>query len=363
MHLHSLLNRTLVIAALAALPAAAAALGLEFDTPIYLAESRCKGLCLERGTTNNYVLENRTERDGLAVPPGISASFKTLIEMHPDFRFPFSTSLVPGAFISASIDTEGNADVGVSGFTHPGANWEAETVFSQKVTNRGQDAELVNNSFTISAGEVSLYTARSNSQNSANARAFASARLELVERDEFGVVVKSEAPFYHVALVSKEQQGLGLAGVQVDFDFPDIANARTFERYVTTGAGTRPAAGGLRWDDFTNSFSYALASGHSLNYTYTLLTLGVGDFDDAPFVLDDRSIAYQALIGDPFDITGAGSGGIVIESGGLVPVPEPASAWLWGAGLLALLHLARRSRASRDAPDALGRLATGAQHG
>jgi hypothetical protein len=293
------------------------------------------------------ISSNPAERitDGLILPNGTFGEFETLIEPGHGSRFPTSPSSLPGAFISATMNTSLQGAVGVSGIGQFGEVWDATASFGQSVTNRSVSGQPdltipVRVDLTIPAGEVSYWTGAGDPVDP-SLKNFAEIRLSVVERDPSGAVLQLSNLILFSALIEKQfprggfVPGGGLAGLDLIHSFPSQANAGTFDIQDPRGSLARVA--GIRWDEFSETVVLDLLPGHTFDFTYHMRATSFTNIANASTVLDDAVYGGQALIGDPFNISGSSGGSITIGS-----VPEPGLTLLMGFGLGGLARLGRK---------------------
>ena len=291
--------------------------------------------------------------DGLVLPAGTFGDFETLIE--PEIgssRYPTSASSLPGGFISARMTTDLKGAVGVSGIGALGEDWLATAHFGQTVTNRILPADP-DETFPIvlelhvSAGEVSYWTGAGDPVSGA-LKSAANLGLAITERNGAGSFVRFVPLFSAIAYIEKRAPrggfipGGGLVGLGSSpvLDFPSQAHARTFDIQAPGRGITRVA--GIRWDEFSVSYVVDLPPGHTIDVSYDMDAGAFMNIPDARVVLDDHVYGSQAMIGDPFNLSGSAGGSITIGT-----VPEPNFAALLSVGLGALALLGRRRCALR----------------
>jgi hypothetical protein len=291
--------------------------------------------------------EGRDE-DLLVLRSGDTTELKSLLQPDPTarYRFPTSTSALPGSFSSAAMsarDPAGTlAGVGVSGSIY--GELHAEADYGQSVRNPGLESLDTLTRWTIPSIEV-LIAHTSDFDGPPIDLTLASARAIFsgIRFNASGDKVEEFSIFNHVASLEKINYHNGLSSVdlQLSTDLEDLTsrfgNLRPVEQRL---AGSGRIAGYVI-DEFSGAYSARLGPGERLELTYGLEVFGYCSWPGSQ-ACDDVTLYYQVRIGDPLDIRGSGAGFTIEEVTDVSPVPEPASVLLLGCGLLMLFARQRR---------------------
>jgi hypothetical protein len=291
--------------------------------------------------------EGRDE-DLLVLPQGDTTELQSLLQPDPTarYRFPTSTSALPGSFSSAAMsarDPAGTlAGVGVSGSIY--GELHAQADYGQSVRNPGLESLNTLTRWTIPSIEMLIahtvdFDGPPIDPTIASARAiFSGTRF-----NASGDMVEEFDIFSHVASLEKINYHNGLSSVdlRLSTDLEDLTsrfgNLRPVEQRLA--GGTRVA--GYVIDEFSGAYSARLGPSERLELTYGLEVFGYCSWPGSR-ACDDLTLFYQVRIGDPLDIQGSGAGFTIEVLNDASPVPEPASTLLLGCGLLMLFARQRR---------------------
>lgn len=297
-------------AALAASPATAAPI-LEFGPP---------EISTRAFFSSDVVLDS-----GTVTSPSDRQAFSSLIQPQEFRRFPASRSALPQGFVSASANADREAGVGVSGLVFRLQRAEAEVIYTQSVFNPDTQLEtgLLKLDYVIPTLEVALLGERG------FPRAELSASLTFTVFDASGSEVTSGFPFlYGLAITRNGNVTNTVVSFQLEQEQGKPEDGRFFTENGTSG---------VRYGTFDSTRELSsIPPGGRMDLTYRHLATGEAG---AP------EVGFQALIGDPFNI----SGGFELTLAGEpepAPVPEPASVLLV-PGALAGILLACRWRYQR----------------
>ena len=287
------------------------------------------------------------DEDLLILPPGDTTELKSLLQPDPTarYRFPTSTSALPGSFSSAAMsarDPAGTlAGVGVSGSIY--GELHAQADYGQSVRNPGLESLNTLTRWTIPTIEM-LIAHTTNFDGPPIDPTLASARAILDGKrfNASGVLVEEFDIFSHVASLEKINYHNDLSSVdlQLSTDLKDLTT-----RFGNLHAVDRRVAGvgiaGYTIDEFSGAYSASLGPGERLDLTYGLEVFGYCSYPGSQ-ACDDVTLFYQVRIGDPLDIQGSGAGFTIEAVNDASPVPEPTNVLLLGCGLMMLFARQRR---------------------
>jgi hypothetical protein len=241
--------------------------------------------------------------------------------------FPTSQSALHRGYLSAVMTTTGFAGLGVSGFQGRGGDARAFAVMEQTITNTGDRETGLFLEFTIPRLEASLIAPASFDPHGQLFGPLALAKFTTVQFHADGTLLTEQTVFdYELALRRTKS---GFTAIEIS---PDLRAA--------AGAGIpiiEKGAVGIRYDPFVGEHALAiLEPGERLRFVYELETVARNEprFDE---------VGFQALVGDPFQVSG--SGGIRITQR---TVPEPSTFVILATGLIAVGAMRRYGRSGLD---------------
>jgi hypothetical protein len=318
--------------------------GLVYSDATLTIESRCKG-CPARATKT--------------VPVNDATPFAHLTTF-PGFRpFVITQSTQPNAFVSTSIAGNGEVGVGVSGVVGPNLEQWAEATYERTISNPGS-TDSPGQRVHIVIPEIRILTSHSEGAVDHPARGVwrAEAMIEVFwfTKDQDGSILDTGNPLSLSVIVDRtnirsspssiattmsgqlEAFASGQTGVggqihdvfyenQVPGTYDYDAIGHTFDRIETDVALS---------SDLGLNFANVPAFG-SLEVAYSMRVGYMSNNFDG----DDRTSAFEVMIGDPFEIGGSGASFSVGEA---AAVPEPGTWLLMACGLVTLLGARRRGR-------------------
>ena len=326
--------------------------GLVYSDATLTIESHCTGCPARESKT--VPLDDTTPLEHLTTFPG--------------FRpFVLTGSPQPDAFVSSSATGAGVLGVGVSGVVNESERW-AEAVYEQSIINHG-NTNSPQQLAHIDIPEIRILTSFSegtvDTPFAGDWRAEASIDIFWFAKDKDGAIVDTGNPISLNVIVDRangrsslasltttmsgqlEAFATGLTGLGGDIhdvlytnDVPGIhdydAIGHTFDAIDTDIA--------LASDLNPGAYAYVPAFG-TLELAYTMR---VGyTVDEA--LIEDRITAFEIMVGDPFEIGGAGGAGGSFSVGELRVVPLPGSLGLLAIGSALLLARLRRPHAMTQA--------------
>ncbi len=287
------------------------------------------------------------DEDLLVLRSGDTTELKSLLQPDPTerYRFPTSTSALPGSFAAAAMsarDPAGTlAGVGVSGSIYGELNAYAN--YGQSVRNPGLESMDTLTRWTIPTIELLIaHTSDFDGPPIDTTLAAAKATFSGKRFNASGEMVEEINIFRHVAVLEKINfhNDLSSVDLQLSTDLEDLTtrfgNLHAVEQRVA-GVGIA----GYTIDEFSGAYSARLGAGERLDLTYGLEVFGYCSYPGSQ-ACDDVTLFYQVRIGDPLDIQGSGAGFTIEAVTDATPVPEPASVLLLGCGLLMLFARQRR---------------------
>jgi hypothetical protein len=322
--------------------------GLVYSDAILTIESQCTG-CPARATKTVPVTD-----------PTPFAHLTTFPGFGP---FVITQSTQPNAFVSTSIAGNGEVGVGVSGVVGPNFEQWAEATYERTISNPGSTAspgQLVH----IVIPEIRILTSHSEGLSNIPAtgvwRAEAVVEVFWFTKDQDGSIIDTGNPLSLSVIVDRtnirsspssitttmsnqlEAFATGETGLggkihdvfyenQVPGTYDYDAIGHTFDRIETDVA--------LSSDLDPNNFANVPAFG-SLEIAYSMR---VGYMTNG-FNGDDRTSAFEVMVGDPFEIGGSGAS---FSVGEVAVVPEPGSLAMLAFGGALLLAWRRRGDNSR----------------
>ena len=278
-----------------------------------------------------YVFGTIVEQQNDLAPAG-SPALASVLEQFAT-RYPISQSALPGGFVSSLMTGTGFGGVGLSFWSAHTPDRAAVALWTQEITNVGTASGSLEATFDIPIIHTSILAGPSYGTFPPFAMpgTFAGARLWATRFAEDGTELGTTDVFdYHVGVERRWSGDFGGNCLNL-FErtvSPDLLARRPTEwRIVQFGDVC-----GVEYLPFGGTVSLpTLAPGERLLVNYELWAENFAWRSQTP------ELGYQALVGDPFTVSGAG--GISIRPS---TVPEPAAAGSLGLGLVALLVAARR---------------------
>ena len=259
-------------------------------------------------------------------------------------KFPTSQSTLTEGYASAVMAASGFGGVGVS-FWSPGTpDLRSQAIWQQTVSNTGPHGVLVQADYTIPGLETSILAGPPYGPFPVGQRpeVVSSATLRATRVRADGSLGPEQIVFDYTLGLQRRERGSEIESYDV-FRSPDLE--------ADAGNGTV-----LRIFDVTGIDYGAFSS------TRLIGTLGAGESFVFQYRMDVAALAqrtrtpelgYQALVGDPFAVGGAGL--LIREAPNATTAPEPASAALLALGLGGLAIVRRRYPSTRSASTGLTR--------
>jgi hypothetical protein len=251
-------------------------------------------------------------------PPGEFAEVSQLIL--PGWSpYPTSTSPVPQGFISTLMRTDGFGGVGISGIQGIGIGALADAAYSQRITNTGDEDARPFFEFIVPTIEASvLVIGGIDPMREIRSRAFAELTVNHIAAD--GTILAVDQPIFDFN-VDVVRVGAGVDNLDITIS-PDLFDALGNGTPITTGA-----VRGVQFDSFGGVRRLpTLLPGERLDISYNL-NAAIFNF------LSIDEIGYQALVGDPFQVSGPGFR--------IGLVPEPSTLALLATYLVAVGAVSR----------------------
>ena len=252
-----------------------------------------------------------TLHDARVVAPGTTGLVNVLDQPPRSFlRFPESMSVLPGGFLSALMTHDGFGGVGVSGVSLRTSDALATARFVQSVINTGDAPAPFGIDVTIPAIEVSVLAGASHGPFPAFAAPGGIAEGAMIARYTRADGTTAEDIVFDYRLeLRKRFQGSGRHAYVAEFsdDLLAFTPAEIIERGDVFG---------LRFAEFTEFHRLrTLEPGDSVELDYSILAIGSNG--------ENPELGYQALFGDPFNLSG--SAGFRIALAAPAAVAEPGA--------------------------------------
>jgi hypothetical protein len=253
-------------------------------------------------------------------------------------RFPTSGSALPRGYASAVMTGTGFGGVGVSFISGGTPDYASVARLSQTITNIGNMAGALEANFDIPRIEASIFAGPSYGTFPAFARpqSYAGARLTATRFAPDGTQLSRTTVFDYYLRIERIFQGDDCESIHEITVSDDLAarlpgGVLGIEQGDVCGIASVPFGGTVALG--------TLAPAERLVVEYELRAENLASASRTP------ELGYQALVGDPFGISGGG--GLAVRP---AAVPEPATAALLGTALAPLAALAAHRARRRPSP-------------